>query len=67
MMHEITWYSLLEEMLTYYEAQRRMFSRNMNAVEPREGFEIPWEEADVKMNMIKCEMQRARYGGNGNA
>jgi len=56
-------YDLLNEMATYYEAQARMFSKNCSNITAREGYEVPFEEAKDKVQLIRGMMKDARFGG----
>lgn len=62
MRHKVSRYEVLEEMQIAMEAEKRRFSRNHYMVEPKPGYEIPWEEAEQKLQIIREMMIEARYG-----
>ena len=52
------------------EALQRMFSRSESLLEPKQGYEKPWEEAREKCVLLREMLQEVRYAGNtieGNA
>jgi hypothetical protein len=58
----VSWYEVLEEMLIFYQGEKRRFSNNHSNVIAREGCEIPFQEADEKIRMIQTRMRDVRYG-----
>lgn len=63
-------YRVLSECLVMQEALQRMFSRSESLLEPKQGYEKPWEEAREKCTLLREMLQEVRYAGNtieGNA
>lgn len=63
-------YRVLSECLVMQEALQRMFSRSESLLEPKQGYEKPWEEAREKCTLLREMLQEVRYAGDtieGNA
>lgn len=63
MRRKVTRYEVLEEMQIMLEAEKRRYSRNHYMVQAKEGYEVPWEEADQKLQIVREMMIEAKYGG----
>lgn len=57
-------YRVLCECLTVFEADQRRFSRNESMLEPKPGYERPWEETKKRREILKEMLIEVRYDGN---
>ena len=58
----ITRRAMLEEALEIFSSRQRCFSKNLNKLEPKEGYEIAWEAEREKCDIVR-EMMRELMAG----